>query len=85
MCPLRKTIVLLAELEVGSVIIFLAVYAFGMFLGRFNEQVMSSMFDAFYVFISTATIAIIVMVIVSLLVCSRCSGKGCGSDKNKNH
>jgi hypothetical protein len=25
------------------------------------------------------------MVIVSLLVCSRCSGKGCGSDKNKNH
>ena len=55
MCPLLKTIVLLAELEVGSVIIFLAVYAFGMFLGRFDEQVMSSMLDAFYVFISTAT------------------------------
>lgn len=85
MCPLRKTIVLLAELEVGSVIIFLAVYAFGMFLGRFDGQVMSNMLDAFYVFLSIATIAIAVMALVSLFVCSRCSGKGCGSDKNKNH
>ena len=85
MCPLRKTIVLLAELEVGSVIIFLAVYAFGMFLGRFDGQVMSNMLDAFYVFLSIATIAIAVMALVPLFVCSRCSGKACGSDKYKNH
>ena len=85
MCPLRKTLVTLAWLEVGSVIIVLTVYALGVFLGRFDGQVMSNMLDAFYVFLSIATIAIAVMSLVSLFVCSRCSGKACGSDKYKNH
>ena len=81
MCPLWKKLTILFELELGAIAIFLGVFAIGTFLGRFSEDTLTCMKDAFFVFINVATLAIIAIAIISILLCGWRKCLGCNSKK----
>lgn len=81
MCPLMKKLIPLIEFEVGVNVVVIILLGYGIFTGKFNEEIADSVRDMLIVFSFSATV--LNAVIAFILVFCR---KACGNDicKNKN-